>query len=143
MKAETRHIPNSGRGVHLMIEGKHIKTIPKKYYPFWNQDFIIDITKKRLTEKELENLKTLEATAKKEARKNKVWDNYLQNLWLKDRVVHNYIKHHKITHVQQVKNFYEDTWFEAILDNNVRVKISQKIYDAFIDVKINKIRHIN
>ena len=115
-------IESSTRGIKVLVDGKHKKTFPRKYY---NAFLDISLSEINLDKKRLNpaDRKLLEITL--------LWQKYLKYASVHDRSLYSFIKFAKPVSTRIVATPTKDR-MELILDNKMRIVTpNEKIFKLF------------
>lgn len=119
------------RGVKVVVDGKHIKTLPTKLGKFFTACANkIEFDKKRLTPKER---LTLDTYLK--------YQNWIDKLAVSEKHLHKLIKDAYPVATKHVVT-KDGERYELVLDNKMKIKCPESIYHLFTE-KPNKITHSN
>jgi hypothetical protein len=111
----------STRGIWIFIDGKHKKTVPKKYENIVQKYLAkLDFKRKYLSDNET---KILELHYFKENLKE-----YLKTLKTKEKHLHQLIAKSKPVGVRFVYS-KNGNRFELVFDNNIKIKCSKKLFN--------------
>lgn len=121
------------RGVRLIVDGQHVKTVSKFFQTSINSESIekLSFDKKRLSPAERQKIIDYKAYA--------FW---LKNLDQKEKLVYELIKDSKPISRRNVVTL-TDTRLEIVFENGIKVKVPDKVYYALSELEITATVRLN
>ena len=121
------------RGMRLIVDGQHVKTVSKVMQTSINSESIgkLSFDKKRLSASERQNLIDY-----------RTYFFWLQNLDQKEKLVYELIKDSKPISRRNVISPTE-TRLELVFENGIKVKVPDKVYYALSELEITATVRLN